>query len=101
MDCLWESAPHTVREAVENMKKHVGWMRSTTLTMLRRMTEKGIISCDETVGVESYSPMVKCEDTVMQETENILKRVYKGSVSKMMSAVTMKQKLTREEIDEL
>ncbi|NLK88094.1 MAG: BlaI/MecI/CopY family transcriptional regulator [Clostridiaceae bacterium] len=33
--------------------------------------------------------------------ENILKRVYKGSVGMMMSAVAKKQKLTRKEIDEL
>lgn len=37
----------------------------------------------------------------LQETERFLDRVYKGSVSLMMSAVTKKQQLSKEKIDEL
>ena len=35
MECLWECAPRTGREAVDYLQKSVGWSRSTTLTMLR------------------------------------------------------------------
>ena len=45
MECLWESAPRTGRECVEYLQRSVGWSRSTTLTMLRRMTEKNMIHC--------------------------------------------------------
>ncbi|MGM9607817.1 MAG: BlaI/MecI/CopY family transcriptional regulator [Oscillospiraceae bacterium] len=101
MECLWEKSPRTGREATEYMEQSVGWSRSTTLTMLRRMTEKGIISCAEEDGVKVYAPCLRREDAVQQETENFLNRVYKGSVSMMMSAITQKQELTKEEIDEL
>jgi BlaI family penicillinase repressor len=101
MECLWESAPRTVREAVEDLRERVGWTRSTTLTLLRRMTEKGVVRCSESGGVRTYSPLLRREDAVLRETGEILKRVYKGSVSMMMSAITKKQALTREEIDEL
>jgi BlaI family penicillinase repressor len=101
MECLWEKAPRTGREAAEYLKEHVGWTRSTTLTLLRRMTEKGIVSCSDMGGVNAYSPLLRREDAVLRETDNILKRVYKGSVRMMMSAVTKKQDLTREEIDAL
>ncbi|MFW5649252.1 MAG: BlaI/MecI/CopY family transcriptional regulator [Candidatus Alkaliphilus sp. MAG34] len=101
MECLWESAPRTGREATEYLKKRVGWSRSTTLTLLRRMTEKGIIRCEEIDGLKAYSPLVKREDAVMRETKDFLSRVYKGSVSMMMSSITKKLELTREEIDEL
>lgn len=37
----------------------------------------------------------------MHETQNFLGRVYKGSVSLMLSALTKKQALTQKEIDEL
>ena len=47
MECLWENAPRTGREAVEYLAHSAGWSRSTTLTMLRRMTEKGLIALDE------------------------------------------------------
>lgn len=101
MECLWEKSPCTGREAVEYLEGNVGWSRSTTLTMLRRMTEKGLIECTEPNGVKLYSPLVRREEAAMQETENFLDRVYHGSVSLMVSAVTKKQELSREEIDEL
>lgn len=101
MECLWDSWPKTGREATEYLKNSVGWTRSTTLTMLRRMKEKGLISCKEVDGMNTYSPLVDREDAVIQETEDFLHRVYKGSVSMMMSAITKKQELSQEEIDEL
>ena len=101
MECLWEQAPRTGREAVEYMKASVGWSRSTTLTMLRRMTEKNMIDCREQDGVKVYSPLIRREDAVTQETDSFLDRVYQGSISMMMSAITKKQALTQREIDEL
>jgi BlaI family penicillinase repressor len=65
------------------------------------MTEKGLIRCDEKGGVKVYSPLIGREDAAVRETDDFINRVYKGSVSLMMSAVTKKQPLTKEEIDEL
>lgn len=101
MECLWEASPRTGREAAQYLEKHVGWSRSTTLTMLRRMTDKGLIRCDEKDGVKIYFPLIGREDAAVKETDDFINRVYKGSVSLMMSAVTKKQPLTKEEIDEL
>jgi len=101
MECLWEASPRTGREAAQYLAEQVGWSRSTTLTMLRRMTEKGLVRCDEGSGVKVYSPLIGREDAAIRETDDFLNRVYKGSVSLMMSAVTKKQALTKEEIDEL
>lgn len=101
MECLWENAPRTGRECVEYLNKSVGWSRSTTLTMLRRMTEKNMIECLTDGDVLRYAPLIRREDAVMQETESFLDRVYQGSVSMLMSAITRKQQLSKEEIDEL
>lgn len=100
MECLWERSPRTGREAVDYMKEHQGWSRSTTLTMLRRMSEKGLIACDEGE-LMMYSPLILREDALLQETHSFVERVYKGSVSMMLSAMTKKQELSRAEIDEL
>ena len=100
MECLWEAAPRTGRECVEDMQKRVGWSRSTTLTMLRRMTEKELIECIQG-DVLLYAPRIRREDAVIQETESFLDRVYQGSVSMLMSAITRKQHLSKDEIDEL
>ncbi|MBQ8263708.1 MAG: BlaI/MecI/CopY family transcriptional regulator [Oscillospiraceae bacterium] len=101
MECLWEHAPRTGREATDYMAASVGWTRSTTLTMLRRMTEKGLIRCDETDGLKCYSPAIERGDAVIHETEDFLSRVYHGSLSLMLSAMTEKSSLSDEEIAEL
>ena len=101
MECLWEKAPRTGREATEYLEQHVGWSRSTTLTLLRRMTEKGLIRCEEEGGVKTYSPCIDRDSAARRETESFLERVYHGSVSMMVSAMTEKQDLSREEIDAL
>jgi len=101
LECLWENSPRNGRETVEFMKKSAGWSRSTTLTMLRRMTEKGLIECEEKNDLKMYSPLVERQEAVVKETQNFLSRVYKGSISVMMSAIAQKQDLTREEIEEL
>ena len=101
MECLWDHSPRTGREAVEYLRKSVGWSRSTTLTMLRRLTEKGLIDCHDENGMKVYSPLIPREAAVQRETDSFLSRVYQGSVSTMMSAITRKQKLSKSEIDEL
>lgn len=101
MECLWERSPRTGREAVEYMERSVGWGRSTTLTMLRRMSEKGLIACGEADGVRVYSPLLAREAAAVRETEGFLGRVYKGSISMMMSAMVTRQELSRQDIDEL
>lgn len=101
MECLWERGSCTGRQAVEDMSARIGWSRSTTLTMLRRMTEKGLIAADDTSGVLTYSPLVRREDATEAETRSFIDRVYKGSVGLMLTAMTKKQQLTKAEIDEL
>ena len=101
MECLWDHAPRTGREATEYMAKSVGWTRSTTLTMLRRMTEKGLILCEENEGLKSYSPALDRSEALIRETEDFLGRVYHGSVSLMLSAMTEKASLSDNEIAEL
>ena len=101
MECLWEQQDCSGREAVEYMEKSVGWSRSTTLTMLRRMTEKGYICCHDEGGMKAYSPLLNREAAVLCETRGFLDRVYNGSVSTMVNAITRKQGLSKSEIEEL
>ena len=101
MECLWEQAPRTGREAAEYMARSQGWSRSTTLTLLRRMSAKGVIDCYEENGVNVYSPLIARKEAAVRETDSFLSRVYRGSVSTLLSAVTQRQSLTRSEIDEL
>ena len=101
MEYLWENAPCTGREASDYFRELNGWSRTTTLTLLHRAMKKGAVLCDESSGINTYSPLIAREDALMQETEAFLSRACKGSVSMMMSAITKKQELSKEEIEEL
>lgn len=101
MECLWEKAPRTGRETVAWMEQKMGWTRSTTLTMLRRLEAKGAVAGDTEGELKTFRPLINREDVAVQETENFLERAYKGSLSLLVSSLTKKQSLPQKEIDEL
>lgn len=101
MECLWEASPRTAMQAVEDLKKRVGWAKSTTLTMLRRMTAKGLVRCDESGPARLYTPAVDRQAAVREETRSFLQKVYKGDVGLLMSAMAREAVLTQPEIDAL
>ena len=101
LDCLWEKSPQTVMQLVAQLGEKVGWAKSTTITTLRRMEEKGLLHCEQTGRGKSYTPAVEREQAVIFETRSFLERVYRGSVGLMMSAMARRQELSPEEITEL
>lgn len=101
MECLWQTQSLTGREATDLLEEKMGWNRSTTLTLLRRMEEKGFVKSAANSGVKTYYPVLQREDAALQETESFLERVYHGSLSMMVSALTHKETLKKEEIDAL
>ncbi len=101
LDCLWEESPQTVMVLVEKLGRKVGWAKSTTITTLRRMEEKGLIRC-ETVGkAKHYTPAVDREAAVVDETNSFLSRVYRGSVGLLVSTMVRQQALSQEDIQAL
>lgn len=101
MECLWESAPMTGREITDLLEKRMGWNRSTTLTLLRRLEAKGAVKSTRDGGKKLFEPAVRRDDAAGQETEDFLSRVYNGSLSLMVSSMTKKQALSKREVDQL
>lgn len=101
LDCLWEESPLSVMQLVARLSEKVGWAKSTTITTLRRMEEKQLVCCEIIGKGKSYTPSVVQEEAIISETHSFLGRVYRGSVSLMMSAMAQRQELSRDEIAEL
>lgn len=101
MECLWEKSPRTGRETVAWLEQKMEWTRSTTLTMLRRLEAKGAVASDTNREPKIFRPLIAREEVAVQETENLLDRAYKGSLSLLVSSLTKKQSLPQKEIDEL
>ena len=62
MECLWEQAPRTGREAAEYMARRTGWSRSTTLTLLQRLEDKGAVSSRDEGRKKVFSPVLRREE---------------------------------------
>ncbi len=101
MEKLWEDSPRTIVQLYHALEVEPGWSKSTVNTLLGRMVDKGIIYYEDGGKARLYYPCVRREDAALAETESLLKRVYQGSVSMMMSTLVKKNALSDEEIDEL
>ena len=65
------------------------------------MQEKGAISVDESGKVKNYIPLWNKDETILEETQSIMERVYRGNLLLMVSNAVKEQKLSKIEIDEL
>ena len=101
LNCLWENHPRTVMQLVADLEAAVGWAKSTTITTLRRMEEKGLVRVEQAGRGKTYSPAVEREQAVTAETHSFLDRVYQGSVGLMMSAMARRQELSAAVVAEL
>ena len=99
--CLWADSPRTVMQLVAELERSVGWAKSTTITTLRRMEEKGLVRAEQSGRGKSYTPAVEREQAATAETRSFLDRVYQGSVGLMMSAMAKRQELSAGEVAQL
>lgn len=101
MEKLWEQSPRTIMQLFHSLEEDTGWSKSTVNTLLSRMIDKNIIRCEEGQKAKQYYPQIKREDAALAETSSLLERVYRGSVSMMLSTLVRKNALTRQDIEEL
>ena len=101
LNCLWENHPRTVMQLVADLEAAVGWAKSTTITTLRRMEEKGLVRVEQAGRGKAYLPAVEREQAVIAETHSFRDQVYQGSVGLMMSAMAKRQELSADEVAEL
>lgn len=101
MEKLWEEHPKTIMQLYHSLKENPGWSKSTVNTLLGRMVEKEIIYYEQGRKAKQYYPNVNREDVALAETESLLERVYRGSVSMMMNTLVKKKDFSKEEIAEL
>ena len=58
MEFLWAHGPATGRQAADHLTEKLGWSRSTTLTLLRRLEGKGAVASDAETGLKTFRPLV-------------------------------------------
>ena len=100
MELLWQG-PETLMEMVTRLGKSMNWSKSTVTTMIRRMTEKELITYHTEGRTKVFRAAVSREDVVAQETDSLLERAYRGSIGMMLSAMVSHKNLSKADIGEL
>ena len=100
MELLWEG-PKTLMELVNTLTAQIGWSKSTIVTMVRRMDDKGLITFHTEGRTKIFRPAVSREEVTARETNSLLTRAYNGSVGLLVSAMVQRNDLTKSDIDEL
>jgi len=101
MEKLWELHPKTLMQLYHELKVEPGWSKSTVTTLLGRMVDKGILYYEDGGKAKQYYPKVNRDEAAITETESLLERVYKGSVSMMMSTLIRNNNISEADMEEL
>ena len=97
MNIIWEHSPIASTELVKLSKEQLGWKKSTTYTVIRRLSERGAIKNENAC----VSALISREQVMKSESEEHIDKIYNGSLKLFFATFLENEKLNREEIDEL
>ena len=97
MTVIWDSEPLSSTELVNLCREKLGWKKSTTYTMLKKMIEKGLARNEDTVVTSCVS-----RDSVQKnESELFVSQTFSGSLPGFLAAFLGNRTITAKEADEL
>ena len=97
MCIVWENAPVNSGELVKLCQDRLGWKKSTTYTVIKKLCEKGFIKNDNAT-VTVLIPKEKAQE---KEAEYFLERTFDNSFLSFFTAFLGGKKLTKKEVKEL
>ena len=102
MMILWRAGvPLTRMEIEERLAKKRTLSKTTILSFLSRLEEKGFVLVEKEGRNNRYLPLVQESDYLKQESGSILKKLYGSSVKKFVAALYDGDGLSKEQIAEL
>ena len=96
-DIIWEVEPVPSGSLVKLAAERLGWKKSTTYTVLRKICENGIFQNEGSIVTSRMSK----EEYARKKGENYLEENYNGSLPGFVAAFLKHRKLSRQEIEEL
>ena len=96
-EILWEHEPVSSSELVKLCFEKLGWKKSTTYTVIRRLTERGVLQSKDTI----VTSLVPKEEVLAAESAQVVEKSFAGSLPNFIAAFTRKKKLSKQEIEEI
>lgn len=97
MQIIWENEPISSRELSEICFEKLGWKRTTTYTMLKKLIEKGYAQNDKKIVTSKISK----ETVQIEESKAFLDKNFAGSLYSFIAAFTSTNSIDEEEIKKI
>ena len=97
--CLirWEHEPVTAVDLVKLCQERLGWKRTTTYTVIKRLGERGVLKNDN----GTVTSLVSKEAAQASEIDELVEKRFEGSVPAFVAAFTKRRDLSGQELDEV
>lgn len=92
---LWENEPIKSSKLVELCKEQLGWKPTTTYTVIKRLSERGVLKNENTV----VTSLVSKDEVQAAELNEMVEKTFEGSLPAFIAAFTKHQKISDKEID--
>jgi len=99
MNVLWQEGDCTAKHISDVLKEETGWNMNTTYTLIKRCISKGAIKRTEPNFM--CRALIPKEEVQEAETNELIDKVYDGSVDKLFAALLGRKKLSKEQIQRL
>jgi len=98
---LWQLESATASEIVQKLNETSEWHDKTVRTLLGRMVKKGAISKQPKGRAFHYTPEVKQADYGYHKSKSLIENLFNGSLPTLVSGFAVKEKLRKDDIEEL
>lgn len=96
-DIIWQNEPLQTRELIALASENLSWSKSTTYTILSRLSDKGIFQKDG----KTVTSLISKEELMSKQSEKFIDDTFSGSLPKFLASFSLKKKLSNKEIDEI
>ena len=94
---LWDNEPVNSTKLVELCKTQLGWSKATTYTVIRRLSERGILKNENTI----VTALISKEEAQKSRLEEMVEETFEGSMPAFIAAFSKSKRLTRSEVEQL
>ena len=96
-DLIWANAPLPSGELVRLCQGELGWKKSTSYTVLKKLSGRGFVKNEGAV----VMALVQREEVQRYESESLVDKSFGGSLPAFLTAFLRDRRLTREEAEEI
>lgn len=96
-DIIWHNEPIASGELVKLCESELGWKKSTTYTVLKKLCDRGIFRNENSIVTSHLSK----EEFNSVQSERFVEDTFKGSLPAFIAAFTKRKRLSESEIDEI